>query len=640
MNQTTRFALSIPHCALSIPHCALCIVHCALCISLAEPAKILVGVTGYGESRREFGEIVTNAQCNLFVKWGSQHTLLPGKSHIMDEALFQMAKSNGVHVMTIYGHQNSGDTKALREAWGPLYLGNNIGEYAGFLYQDEKSYFKSWPRCKDLQEAHDWLVGSMLAGPKKGQLKRPEDEREPYLFSTSGSPLACYELEGGIDIVCNEMYAVGCGDLSYAAAEARGAMRRHNRKIWTAWLAHEWQTCWYKRPYGVPQKQDSLEIGLKQIWIDGASMLVLESGSEGTQAQDYTPPDGNCPPDTKTERQGYDDPVPTAYRKTMRDFYHWTLAHPRPQGQPVVDAALLLGNLDGYVGMTWPTFAIFGQHHIANTNANWKCAAPEYTWEALMEACFPHPAGALKPFVNAWIGGTPLGPIDVVNVDTNFTASQLSRYKVAAFGGWNTMTPGIAAALAEWVADGGQLALMVPQLSSRIDREFENYTAADLVQAVPGVTVKGPVAVEASFKTTSDERPDITNTVRIAEVELADGVVVEKTLEGRPYLVRAPHGKGNFFLLLDWDFPAKVRSATDSEPPPNPRLDLWIRTIGRLFLCRPQAIQMDGPDSKYIHWAAYPDGTIYLLNTDCVAPRTVTIDGKPTTFAPKEMKRY
>ncbi len=601
--------------------------------------NILVGITGYGDSP-EFAEVVTNAECNLYVQWGRASNLTPGKSPIMDDAMFALAKSNGVHVMTIYGHQGGEGTKALREAWGPLYLGNNIGEFAGFLYQDEKSYFKSWPRCKDLQEAHDWLVGTMLAGPKKGQLARPEDEREPNVFSTSGSPLACYELEGGMDVICNEMYAVGCGDLSYAAAEARGAMRRHGRPCWTAWLAHEWQTCWYKLPYGVPQKQDSLEIGLKQIWIDGASMLVLESGSGGTQAQDYTPPDGNCPPDTKTERQGYDGDIPRAYRKTMRDFYHWTLEHPRAEGQPVVDAALLLGNLDGYVGMTWPTFAIFGQHHLATNNPNWKCAAPEYTWEAVMEACFPHPADALKPFVNAWIGGTPLGPIDVVNVDTNFTASQLSRYKVAAFGGWNTMTPGIAAALAEWVADGGWLVLAVPQLSSRIDREFENYAATDLVQAVPGVTVKGPVAVEARFEPESGGGPAATNAVavRVAEADLAEGVAVEKTLGGRPYLVRAPHGKGEYVLLLDWDFPAKVRSTADSEPPPNPRLDLWIRTIGRLFLGRKQAIGMDGPDSKYIHWAAYPDGTIYLLNTDCVAPRTVTIDGEPATFAPKEMK--
>ena len=213
----------------------------AVCGAVAAP-EILVGVTGYGESP-EFGEVVTNGECNLFVQWGRCGNLIPGESKIMDAALFAKAKENRIRVMTIYGHQNGPKTKAMREAWGELYLGNNIGEFAGFLYQDEKSYFKSWPKCRDLKEARDWLVGSMLAGPKKAQLSRPEDEREPCIFSTSGSPLACYELEGGIDMICNEMYAVGCGDIAFATAEARGAARRHGRGKWTAWLAHEWRKC-------------------------------------------------------------------------------------------------------------------------------------------------------------------------------------------------------------------------------------------------------------------------------------------------------------------------------------------------------------------------------------------------------------
>ncbi len=441
--------------------------------------EILVGVTGYGESP-EFGEVVTNGECNLFVQWSRSENLIPGESRLMDAALFEKAKANHVRVMTIYGNQDGRKTKALKAAWGDLYLGNNIGEYAGFLYQDEKSYFKSWPKCRDLKEARDWLVGTMLAAPKKTQLGRPADEREPCVFSTSGSPLACYELDGGIDVICNEMYAVGCGDLAYATAEARGAARRRGRPTWTAWLAHEWQTCWPRVPYGVAQKQDSLEVGLKEMWVMGTSMMVLESGSQSTQAQDYTPPDGSMA-EFKSPKQGYDGEVPRAYRKTMRDFYRWTKEHPRAEGSPVVDAALLIGNCDGYVGMTHDIFAVFGQHHLAATNANWKCAAPEYTWEDVMETFFPRPADALRPFANGWLGGTPHGQLDVVNVDDATTAEQLSRYKVVAFGGWNTMTPKIAAVLREYAGRGGQVALCVPQLSSRVDREFANYAVTDLV---------------------------------------------------------------------------------------------------------------------------------------------------------------
>ena len=34
----------------------------------------------------------------------------------------------------------------------------------------------------------------------------------------------------------------------------------------------------------------------------------------------------------------------------------------------------------------------------------------------------------------------------------------------------------------------------------------------------------------------------------------------------------------------------------------------------------------------------YPDGTLYLLNTDCVGPRSVRVNGSELTLSPKEMK--
>ena len=276
---------------------------------------ILVGVTGYGDSPERY-EIMTNDQCNLWVQWERSENLTPEKLG----GWYDWAKKNRIHVMTIYGQQSGAQTKKLRECWGDLYLGNNIGEYAGFLYQDEKSYSKNWPKCKNLKEAHEWLVGSMLAAPKKGQMARKPDEREPYLFSTSGSPLACYELDGGIDFICNEMYAVGCGNLAYATAEARGAAKRRGINWWSAWLAHEWQTCWPRVPYCVPQKFDSLEVGLKQMWLMGTSMMVLESGSQSTQAHPYTPADAEMK-NFSSPREAYDGATPKAYRSEMKEFY-------------------------------------------------------------------------------------------------------------------------------------------------------------------------------------------------------------------------------------------------------------------------------------------------------------------------------
>ena len=80
-------------------HARTTLAACAAAVALAgyaspaqpqEPAKILVGVTGYGESRREFGETVTNAQGNLFVKWGPillrwapESSLMPSRKMVL-----------------------------------------------------------------------------------------------------------------------------------------------------------------------------------------------------------------------------------------------------------------------------------------------------------------------------------------------------------------------------------------------------------------------------------------------------------------------------------------------------------------------------------------------------------------------------
>lgn len=624
--------------------CLLCAVAGVSGAVAAPPAGvgdgIIVGVTAYGDNSPERWEMMTNDHCNLWVQWGYPEALMPEK---LGKGWYDWARKAGIYVMTIYGRQNGAQTKRLKELWGDRYLGNNIGEYAGFLYQDEKSYSKNWPKPGNLKEAHDWLVGDMLAAPKKAQMKRPQDEREPYLFSTSGSPLACYELDGGIDYICNEMYAVGSGNLAYATAEARGAAKRRGIDWWSAWLAHEWQTCWPRVPYGVPQKMDSLEIGLKEMWLMGTSMMVLESGSQFTQAHTYTPADGKMDP-FDSPKQHYDGETPAAYRREMREFYAWTKANPRAKGLPEVPAALALGNYDGYVGMTWNTFAVFGQHHLAVSNANWRVGAPEFTWEAMMEAFYPRPVDAMKPYANGWLGGSPYGQVDVVNVDDALTAGQLASYKVLVFGGWNTMTEKIAATLRDYAAAGGEVVLCTPQLSSRLDREYADYTTNDVVQAVPGVTVKGPYLSEdilmlrpsAPAFLKAAYPAHLSAKLRVAEAQLAPGVEIVATMGKKPYLVRAPHGKGAFWLCLAWDYPAARREAEEFPSFRPFRLEFW-RTLATGLVRAAQPYTIDGPGAPYVNWSVYSD-RIYLLNTDCVSPRTVVFDGKTYTLAPKELR--
>ena len=482
-------------------------------------AEILVGVTGYGESP-EFGEVVTNGECNLFVQWSRSENLIPGESRLMDAALFEKAKANHVRVMTIYGNQDGRKTKALKAAWGDLYLGNNIGEYAGFLYQDEKSYSKNWPLCRDLKEARDWLVGTMLAAPKKTQLGRPADEREPCVFSTSGSPLACYELDGGIDVICNEMYAVGCGDLAYATAEARGAARKWGPEWWAGWLAHEWQT--FGIPYQSDDKYLSLEAGIKALYVMGTSLMCLESGSTGTQAHPYT---------KDADRNGYKygDEPPRRYRETPRKCHAFITAHPRAKGTPETKIALALGQNDGYMGQSRDDVAPWGQHtnriaHIGEKVNPWSCSHPEFTWERAREVFFPN-SGTVG------LSGTPYGQVDVVGVDDQTRLADLSRYSLLAFGGWNTMTKRQASLIEKWVAAGGTCVLCAPQCMMRDDRDFLGYGAKDLLL---------PCGLAAEGFATADG----IEVLRLAKGAKVEVVRTTKPGGGMPLVVRKRFGKG------------------------------------------------------------------------------------------------
>ena len=97
--------------------------------------------------------------------------------------------------------------------------------------------------------------------------------------------MSCYELAGGIDYICNELWAIGAQNRAHNA-EARGAARRWKPDYWCGWNAHEWQTC--AIPYHTEQKFDSCYVGFLQEYIFGTSLIVLESGAQGTQAWKYT----------------------------------------------------------------------------------------------------------------------------------------------------------------------------------------------------------------------------------------------------------------------------------------------------------------------------------------------------------------
>lgn len=573
------------------------------------PCEVVTGHCVYGGDRRFADEIVTNELADLIVSWNKFNTLTGMPARVRSEF-----DRKGMRFMTIYGYDRRDLTDKARDALGARYLCNNVGELAGYLYQGprEAAAVRVPQGMTDLGEAKDRFVNVFMQ-----RFVRARHKDYDFIFSTSGSPLGCYELQGGMDFMCNELYAVGSANLAYATSEARGAARKWKPEFWGGWLAEEWQT--FPVPYSSAQKYDLLKAGLYQQYLMGTSLIVLESGAQSTQAHEYTS-------GAKGEKQGYDGHAPKEYRRTVKEFRDWTKANPRDPSGPATCSAFVMGNHDGFVGMSFPSFAIWAQHATASNNVNWRCGAPESTWQLAKEIAFPLVDGALAPYPNHWLAGTPFGQVDVVQVDDEVLPDDISRYSLLVYAGWNTMTPRIAEHLTRWIQRGGELFLCLPHLSVRTDREAKDYRPSDLVGGGDLSAFGFPCRVTGR---TDGGGFDVATVDKIP----TGAKVLAKTPNGYPLVIESGIGKGRIRLMLAWEYPGKGGIPANTYK---------MQVAEMLSRHTAEGVKVSGPDAKAVSWAVYRN-TLYLLNMDCVKPRAVTLElagGEPRqlTLAPCEMR--
>ena len=549
-----------------------------------ENHNILVGHTGYGEALDLTRDIFEKDLCNLYVGWHSASKTHPDKWPEADREKWKnLIKERKMWSMSIYGGDGQDLQNKLRHAYQGRYLGNNIGEYASFIYQSRKEC--GIPMDLDLVQAKNAFVNRYCGKAAFGW-----QSNFPHMFSTCGAALSCYELQGGIDFICNEQWAIGAMNIGHTTGEARGAARKWGPEYWCAWNAHEWQTC--ALPYRTQQKYDSCLVGFLQEYVAGTSMIVLESGAQGKQAWQYT---SDTPGQPKEERakEGYDGYVANHYRDVVKKFYDWVKANPRDKGTPETKIAMALGNLDSYLGREGG-YAVWSQHLNADTNKLWKYGAPEETQALLKNLFYPVPSDAVAPFGNHWIGGTPYGQVDVMQVDDESTIADLRRYDLLVFGGWNTMMRLEKDVLERYVREGGTLVMSRPQMTTRIDRDYKNYIDKDLM---PLFDFLPPVGKPGDY--------------------------VEKKF-----------GKGRYILFTGKEFPAASKEGKAA----------FLKLVSSLAAEVNQTVRISsaaGEDVKYIAYGVYQK-KIYFLNADTIKERTFTyeIGGKKTelTLKPCEIK--
>jgi hypothetical protein len=557
---------------------------------------------------------------NLIVTW-PEVAKTAGWSVDQEAARIGALADQGIYSMTIYQMVDRATAAKFAKAGRDrFFLGNNMGEFASYMYQSAGSAQAcKVPQAGDLEECRDWFVRDYIA-----QGARNYHRSYDLVLSTSGSALAAYELEGGVDVMVSELYAIGAANLAYATAEMRGAARKWKPVYWGGWLAHEWQTVGI--PFQAEEKFPLLRAGLYQQFLMGSSMIVLESGSQTTQAGFYTKESGK-------KNFSYSQDPPTRYRAEMKDFYRYVKAHPRTAGMPETRVAVALGHCDSYVGIYIDWLPQWAQFETAKENPNWLYGAPERSWQVAQSVLFPTPAKAVGDYRNAWLAGSPLGQVDIVQIDRATVPEDLHSYRAIAYAGWNSMNERIADTLRKYVEQGGRLLICLPHLSTRLDREYRDYGVADLfgkgdlswllpVKVTGRKAVAGKVGfVDKVFGVPADEATAQLTGENLAQITAGEGV---KTLcsdaAGAPVVVRCPAGAGEVVMLLTWEYPgnpaiAKLYAHLLNAFVASERGEVYITEKGE------DKPRYDGAETSSISYAVYPD-RIYLLNMDTRAPHT------------------
>ena len=577
----------------------------------ASNEQTFLGMVAYGPGR-ERHEMITNDLANLYVRWNNIPQMMPeNANNEISPNWMEEAEKRGIRSMLIYSHPSREQIGRIRAAWGDRYLGNNCGERTGFLY-GAPGEMKGPQDCATLTDAREWFLTCFFRGDRPPRGRGPKDD--PFAFATSGAVFANYELPAGIDFVCNELYAVGCQSLTYATAENRGAARKWGPEWWSGWLAHEWQTLTI--PYDSDDKYLSLEAGIKSLYVMGTSLMCLESGSSGTQAHQYS---WGVPAERKKSGYGYDEDPPRRYRETIRKCYKFIRENPRAKGTPETKIALGLGCNDGYIGYHTVPWA---QHKNNESHTNgpvriWSASHPEQTWDRARWTFFPGSG-------TRGADGMPYGQVDVVGIDDQSRLSDISRYSLIAFGGWNTMTPRAKALLEKWMANGGTLVLALPQCITRDDREFMNYGVEDLLIPID-IKVTGFETVDGI------EVARIAPNARIETVETVGNTDV-------PLVVSAQVSKGRFYLMLSKRFPGAD----------NRLGGIWQKLLADCASKVEQSLKLKqaNPDDhlKYFIFAAY-DEKAYVMNLDMHKTRKVkmVLDGaapQELELAPLEVREF
>ena len=447
---------------------------------------------------------------------------------------------------------------------------------------------------------------------------------EPIFSIECAFGFAPYLMRAGYDRV--DLEVVYSDELERSYAGVKTAAEAFGRKRFGTDMAMEW--------YGGMQNDGLWEArwrtSLYHAYVRGADPIYNEHGLMSHMCHG--------------RKFDHDHPVSRRYRKVLADFTAWCKAHPRADGYPLATVGAIQGRFDGYAG-------IF-QTHLFGQRANdaFRVTEADRTAWRLFDGLYRRRGWQER---DSWgeadySGNPPLGAAGIVPFDAS--AAAFAKYRFLFFLGRNVMDDALYENLVAYVKGGCTLMLAASHLTVQDapNGVFVPYNGGDWSELV-GVKVRDgkPWHLPHGMKFVKNPGPNwkfqpLTNMWDPDFIEGGFDIPLLEATTAKPFVVESDNfiekkmancksigfvneiGKGRVIFLASLDSPGAF----------------GVRKLYAFLMAK--AMEAIGTDTwpkvecnDTVRWSVYPDGTIYLLNTEAHIAQEAVV--QRTAVAPREI---
>ena len=530
--------------------------------------------------------------------------------------------------------------KAMRETAGEYFLGDSLGELGTQFCNRFVGYFTDGKIPKqqmpDMQAAKEQYMNAV---DKFMKIERELGLDKIGVGVVEASALSHYNLEAGTTFPLAELMVY---DPAALVASVRGAARAYHAPLWGSYIAHEWFAGHY---HDDALKRARAELAYKYAYMQGTRVLCHESGDELVTAHG--------------RRYERDSEICTEFRNFINDFGAYIKKDKRPLCDPIVKTAFVQGNLDAWAGKGRSGAPLGDVSFCQYEGEEWGYNTPEWSWSILSEIGQKRGWWEFDSYAAAGLDLSALPPYGTYDLlPAAAPADVMAHYDTLVYCGWNTMTADQLSRLEKFVEGGGTLLMSAAHLSTAAKRNgaFSPVNGGDLSRLfgcrLTGKTTRSALGVK--FRTDSAVEDFLypralynfgdplyaMGYAAYAEVELCGGTVTA-TLEdsfrnfdhpGTPALIEHKLGKGTAILMTTTEYPGADAIY--------PLYRFLVRELCRAGAAHAR-VKVAAPAA--VRYTVYPDGTVYLLNTDfdaTVSARVVTRDFEKTLMlAPLSLEK-